>query len=111
MLVLAPRHSIQLTQLLDEFVHGEHGASKSFTFLIYVFGAINDFAVQDLIRVNEVCHLAAENSARRNHSTWHSSLYRLHIVKAFDKFNLFFFLNILLEFFCVLFSQPVHQES
>jgi hypothetical protein len=44
-LVLASSHSVQLAQLLDEFVHGEHGAGESFTFLIYVFGAINDFAV------------------------------------------------------------------
>lgn len=111
MLVLASRHSIQLTQLLDEFVHGEHGASKSFTFLIYVFGAINDFAVQDLIRVNEVSHLAAENGACGNHSAGDSSLNGLHIVESFHEFDFFFFLNSFQEFFGVLFGQPVHQES
>ena len=45
MLVLASCHSVQLAQLLDEFVHGKHGARESFTFLIYVLGAINDLAV------------------------------------------------------------------
>lgn len=45
MLVLASGHSVELAQLLDEFVHGEHGAGQSFTFLIYVFGTIDDFTV------------------------------------------------------------------
>jgi hypothetical protein len=45
MLVLASGHSVQLAQLLDEFVHGKHRAGESFAFLIYVLGAINDFAV------------------------------------------------------------------
>ena len=110
MLILASRHSVQLAQLLDEFVHGKHGTCKSFTFLIYVFGTIDDFAIQNLIRVNEVCHLAAENSAGGNHATWNSSLYRLDIVKSFHEFDLFFLLDDFQEFLCVLLRQPVYQE-
>ena len=63
MLILAPGHSVQLAQLLDELVHGEHSCGQCLTLIIDVLCAFNHLIIQDLIRVNEVSHLTAKDGA------------------------------------------------
>ena len=48
-LILAPRHSIQLAELLDELVHGEHRRGQCLALVVDVLGALNDLVVQNLV--------------------------------------------------------------
>jgi len=45
MLILTPRHPIELTQLFNEFVHCKHRRCQGLALFIDVFGALNHLVV------------------------------------------------------------------
>ena len=62
-LILAASHPVELAELLDELVHCEHSCRQRLTLVVDVLGALYDLVVQDLVRVDEIRHLAAEHRA------------------------------------------------
>lgn len=109
-LVLAPRHSVQFTELLDELVHGKHGRGQCLALLIDIFSTLNNLIIQNLVRINEISHFAAKYSAVGNHLARYSSLKTLDVFHTFLKFHLLMQFGYLLEFLCVIGSKPVDQE-
>ena len=83
-------------------MHGKHRSGKSFALLVDVVCALNDLAVQDLVGVDVVRHLAAEDSAVRDHLARHLALQAFDALHAFvhlDLFSLFVDLGELLGVF------------
>lgn len=62
-LVIAPSHPIEFTQLLDKLVHRKHGGRQRLTLIVDVLRALDYFVVKNLVRVDEVGHFAAKNGA------------------------------------------------
>lgn len=108
-LVLAPRHSVQLAELLDELVHGEHGRGQRLTLVIDVLRALDHLVVQYLIGVNEVSHLAAKDCAVRDHLSWHAALLRSHILHTSHILLLLRCFRRLGEFFGVVVLEPIAE--
>lgn len=84
-LILAPRHSIQLAELLDELVHREHRRGQRLTLIIDILRALNHLVIQYLVRVDEVSHLTAKDCAVRHHLGRHAALHRPHILHTSHK--------------------------
>jgi len=108
-LILATRHPVELTELLDELVHGKHGSRQGLTLVVDVLGALDDLIIQDLVRVDKICHFAAEDSAVRDHLGWHSALHGQHV---FHLAHIFLFLGRLCrlrKLLCVIILQPVTE--
>lgn len=108
-LILAPRHSVELAELLDELVHREHGRGQRLTLIIDILGALNNLVIQYLIRVNKVSHLTAKHGAVRHHLGGHAALHRPHILHTPHVLLFLGCLRRLGEFFCIVVLQPVAE--
>lgn len=108
-LILAPRHSVQLAELLDELVHGEHRRGQRLTLIIDILRALNNLVIQYLVRVDEVSHLTAKDSAVRHHLGRHAALHRSHILHTSHKLLFLRGLRRLGEFFGIVVLEPVAE--
>ena len=109
-LLVAARHPVELGKLIDELLHSVHGRSESLRLLVYLLGTLNDLIVQDLIRVGEVRHLAAEDSRVGNHLSGNATLEGFHTHHVLAKL---LFLNFLLQLFealHIIVLEPLDEE-
>lgn len=110
MLILAPSHPIELTQLLNKLVHSKHCRCKSLWFLVYIFRALYDLVVQYLVRICEISHFCAENCTVLDHLCSYSTLAWDNVVHWANVFSFFFIFHYFLKFFDIVIFKPLNEK-
>jgi hypothetical protein len=110
MLVLTSCHSVQLTELLDVFMHCKHCRGESLTFLIDIFWTFYHFVVNYLMSINKLSHFTAKKLTVLHLFCWNIALLTNYVLHQSHIFLFLYIFHFLRKIFDIIIFKPFNQK-